>query len=76
MAGDDDPPIIPLVVGAADIAMRLYRRLLEAGIYAMAIRPPTVPDGTCRIRFTLSASHRREHLETLLAALGPAPGIT
>lgn len=68
--GDEDTPIVPAVVGGADEAMALHRRLLEAGIYATAIRPPTVPEGTCRIRITLSAAHGDDDVDRLLSALG------
>jgi len=53
-----DTQIIPLVVGEADDAMALCERLLGEGIFAQAIRPPTVPPGTCRLRLTVMATHR------------------
>jgi len=68
--GDADSPILPIVVGEAEPAMAAYRALLEDGIYAMAIRPPTVAPGTCRLRVTLSAGHSDEDIEHLLRALG------
>jgi 8-amino-7-oxononanoate synthase len=54
--------IIPLVVGTAERAARFAQRLIEAGIYVRAIRPPTVPEGTCRLRLTVSAAHRPDAL--------------
>ena len=69
---DDGAPIVPVMVGEADRAMALYRALLNAGVYAMAIRPPTVPAGTCRIRFTLSARHDDVHVDRALEALAAA----
>jgi glycine C-acetyltransferase len=71
--GDEDTPIVPAIVGEAGPAMALFDRLLEAGLYAMAIRPPTVPAGTCRIRITLSAAHRDDDVDRLLQAMG-SPG--
>ena len=68
--GDEDTPIVPVIVGGADAAMALYERLLDAGTYAMAIRPPTVPDGTCRLRVTLSAAHTDADVDALLHAVG------
>ena len=65
--------IVPVVVGDADAAMALYLGLLEAGVYAMAIRPPTVPEGTCRLRFTLSAKHTPEQVDVALDALASVP---
>lgn len=69
VAGDPGAPIVPLLLGAADRAMAVFERLLDEGIYAMAIRPPTVRRGSCRIRFTLSAAHEDAHIDRALAAL-------
>lgn len=65
--GDEDTPIVPVVIGPADAAMSRYEALLDDGVYAMAIRPPTVAAGTCRIRFTLSAAHSEADVDRLLA---------
>jgi 8-amino-7-oxononanoate synthase len=65
-------PIVPIVLGAAARALEVAARLLDAGIYAKAIRPPTVPDGTSRIRFTVSANHTAAHVDSALAALRAA----
>ncbi|MCK9862957.1 8-amino-7-oxononanoate synthase [Paenibacillus sp. ATY16] len=54
--GDGDSPIIPLILGENDTALRFSHALEEEGIAAVAIRPPTVPKGTARIRFSLSAA--------------------
>ena len=70
VAGDPGVPILPLLLGSASRAMSFFQRLLDEGIYAMAIRPPTVRRGRCRIRFTLSAAHDELHVDTALAALG------
>ena len=53
-----DTQIVPLVIGEAGDAMALCERLLADGIFAQAIRPPTVPPGTCRLRLTVMATHR------------------
>lgn len=55
--GYSDSPIVPVIVGDSAAALRFGAALAEEGIAAVAIRPPTVPGGTARIRFTLSASH-------------------
>ncbi|MCM3628206.1 8-amino-7-oxononanoate synthase [Paenibacillus glycanilyticus] len=60
--GDGDSPIVPLIVGNNEAAMRYSRELETQGIAAVAIRPPTVPDGTARIRFSLSALHSDKEL--------------
>lgn len=54
---EGDSPIIPLIVGDNDLALQFSRALETEGIAAVAIRPPTVPDGSARIRFSLSAAH-------------------
>lgn len=55
--GEGNSPIIPLILGDNDTALRFSKALESEGILAVAIRPPTVPDGTARIRFSLSAEH-------------------
>lgn len=62
-------PIFPLIVGDAAIALALSERLLEAGYHVPAIRPPTVPPGTARLRISLSARHHSEHLHGLITVL-------
>ncbi len=65
----DPTPIIPLVVGDSAAALALSRKLWDQGIYVPAIRPPSVPEGASRLRISLSAAHRTEQVERLLAAL-------
>jgi len=62
-------PIIPLIVGPATDAMRLSQRLLDAGFWVPGIRPPTVPEGSSRLRISVSAAHTSEQVERLLAAI-------
>ncbi|MEA2316574.1 MAG: 8-amino-7-oxononanoate synthase [Solirubrobacteraceae bacterium] len=64
--------IIPIVVGEAHQAMRMCELALEAGVFAQAIRPPTVPDGTSRLRLAVMASHTREELREAARVLGRA----
>ena len=52
-----ETPIVPLIVGDADAAMAVCERALERGVFAQAIRPPTVPAGTSRLRLAVMASH-------------------
>ena len=61
--------IQPLIVGAADKAVKLSQALQREGILISAIRPPTVPQNTSRLRITFSANHTAEHIEHLLSAL-------
>src|SRR5690606_5564063 len=69
---DSVTPIQPIVVGDAASAMRLSDALLARGILVTAIRPPTVPEGTARLRVTLSAAHSEEDVDRLLESLSDA----
>lgn len=64
--------IQPLVVGAADAALRLSAALRERGLLIGAIRPPTVPAGTSRLRITLTAAHSEAQVDQLLEQLSAA----
>lgn len=59
-------PIIPLMVGDSGIAVRFSMLLFNEGVYIPAIRPPTVPDGTSRLRISIMATHTYEDLEFAL----------
>lgn len=61
-------PIIAVLIGEAEQAVAFSARLEEKGVFAPAIRPPTVPDGSSRIRLTLSASHTQEMVDHAIAA--------
>ncbi len=62
-------PIVPIVVGAETDALALAEALLDRGLLVPAIRPPTVPEGTCRLRVALSAAHDDDQVASLRAAL-------
>jgi len=64
--------IVPLVIGEADDAMALCERLIADGVFAQAIRPPTVPPGTCRLRLTTMATHRIAQLHHAARLIGRA----
>lgn len=59
-------PIVPIIVGDAALSVEFSKRLLDAGIFIPAIRPPTVPNNTARLRLTLMATHTPEDIEKLL----------
>jgi len=61
-------PIIPIVVGASKDAVALDRYLFDKGILASAIRPPTVPQGTARLRISLMVTHTQAHLARFFEA--------
>ena len=62
-------PIVPIVVGDERAALEASARLLDRGLLVPAIRPPTVPPGTSRLRIAVSTEHTDEHLGRLTAAL-------
>ncbi|WP_374567367.1 aminotransferase class I/II-fold pyridoxal phosphate-dependent enzyme, partial [Nitrosomonas sp.] len=64
-----DTPIQPLLIGASVDAMRVSQALRERGILVPAIRPPTVPQGTARLRISLSAAHQPQDIARLIDAL-------
>ncbi|MCP9447182.1 MAG: 8-amino-7-oxononanoate synthase [Nitrospira sp.] len=61
-------PILPVLIGDAATALAFAEQLLAHGVYAPAIRPPTVPHGTSRIRVTVTSEHTASHLEETLQA--------
>jgi len=65
-------PILPVLIGDAQKAVAMAGRLLELGVYAPAIRPPTVPKDTSRIRVTVTSEHSRAQLDRALAAFRQA----
>ena len=69
---DTVSPIIPVLIGDPDKALDMARLLLKQGVYAPAIRPPTVPRSTSRIRTTVTSEHTSEQLKTVLAAFQTA----
>jgi glycine C-acetyltransferase/8-amino-7-oxononanoate synthase len=61
-------PIMPILVGNAEIALSFAEHLLAEGVYAPAIRPPTVPDKTSRVRVTVTSEHQPSHIDYALIA--------
>ena len=66
---DSMTAIQPVVIGSSEQTLALSEKLLEKNILISAIRPPTVPEGTARLRITFSATHTEEHVNTLLTVL-------
>ncbi len=66
---DSSTAIQPLIVGDNEAALVMAQRLRERGFWVNAIRPPTVPPGTARLRLTLSAAHQNEDIDALLEVL-------
>jgi 8-amino-7-oxononanoate synthase len=67
--GPPDGHIVPITIGDADRTMRAAATLRNCGFLVGAVRPPTVPDGTSRLRLTVSAAHDSADIDALLAAL-------
>jgi len=64
-----DTAIQPLLIGSSEQALNISQALEKQGILISAIRPPTVPNNTARLRITFSANHTKEHVDKLLSAL-------
>lgn len=62
-------PIQPIMLGGDELALATANKLREAGFYVRAIRPPTVPEGTSRLRICLSAAHTADQISGLVLAL-------
>ncbi|MCK4882887.1 MAG: aminotransferase class I/II-fold pyridoxal phosphate-dependent enzyme, partial [Candidatus Omnitrophica bacterium] len=63
---DSQMPVIPVVLGDASMAVEFSKRLLDAGIFITAIRPPTVPVNTARLRLTVMATHTQSDIDWAL----------
>jgi len=70
----DPSPIVPVVLGEPDRAMQACEAMLEAGVFVQGIRPPTVPEGTSRLRITTCAGHTEEQVDRLINELMEALG--
>ena len=66
---DSETPIQPIILGASQTALRVSEQLFNLGILVPAIRPPTVPSNTARLRVNLCATHSRLHINQLIVAL-------
>ncbi|HEV7399207.1 MAG TPA: 8-amino-7-oxononanoate synthase [Solirubrobacterales bacterium] len=68
--GDSETQIVPVEVGDATRTMEVSERVLERGVFAQGIRPPTVPEGTSRLRLTVMSTHRADELERAAETIG------
>jgi 8-amino-7-oxononanoate synthase len=71
-AGGSDTQILPVEVGDPELAMKLCEGALERGVFAQGIRPPTVPEGSSRLRFTVMSTHRPAELRQAGKLVGEA----
>ena len=69
IGGIANSPIIPMLIGDDRRTMEVARQLRERGLFVQGIRPPTVPEGTARLRITVSAAHTDAQVDQLAAAL-------
>jgi 7-keto-8-aminopelargonate synthetase-like enzyme len=65
-----DSPIVPVILGGEESALRASRELLARGLLVPAVRPPTVARGSSRLRVTLSCEHSDEEVGRLVEGLG------
>ncbi|GBE03934.1 MAG TPA: 8-amino-7-oxononanoate synthase [Nitrospirae bacterium] len=66
---DSKTPIIPVIAGSADDALKMAKRLYRNRIFVPAIRPPTVSENKCRLRFSVTAGHTNEDIDHVLECL-------
>jgi len=71
-AAEPRSAIVPVILGTPERAVRASAFLRERGLLVKPIRPPTVPEGTSRLRFALSAAHTEAHVDRALQALEEA----
>ncbi len=64
--GNSKTPIVPVPAGDSETALKLSENLFQNGIFAAAIRPPTVPEGSARIRLTVTASHTYQDIDRVV----------
>jgi len=69
---DSETQIVPIEIGDAAPTMELSERVLERGVFAQGIRPPTVPEGSSRLRFTAMATHSQGELQRAAKLVGAA----
>ena len=69
LTGPSETPIMPIRFDSETLAVEASNKLLERGFFVPAIRPPTVPKGTSRLRLTMSALHSKAEIESLVQAL-------
>jgi 8-amino-7-oxononanoate synthase len=62
-------PIVPIIIGSEVAALEAAEKLMTDGLLVLAIRPPTVPRGTCRLRVSLSSEHRDAEIEQLIRSI-------
>jgi 8-amino-7-oxononanoate synthase len=73
---DNLTPIVPVLLGGEERAVAVSESLLAKRLYAPAIRPPTVPAGTSRLRLSLRSDHLAEHVDLLIRSLGQCIDIS
>ena len=69
---DSQSPILPIIVKSPETALKMSQALYEAGVYVPAIRPPTVPKHSSRLRLTVSSEHTQEQMEHVVTAFRKA----
>ncbi len=75
-AVDGPSPVVPVLLGSEDRAVEVARCLEDINIHAPAIRPPTVPKGSSRLRLSVRSDHQREHIDLLVQGLAKCIAIS
>jgi 8-amino-7-oxononanoate synthase len=72
---DSSTPIQPILLGNVEKTLAVSEKFYQQGVFVSAIRPPTVPEGSARLRITFSTSHTEEQVDQLLSAFESVPEI-
>ena len=70
--GNSSSQIIPVLIGSENTTLSLQEELFNRGVWAQAVRPPTIPMGTSRIRLTPMATHTKDQLKQVVTAFSEA----
>lgn len=70
--GPTETPIIPIFIGPMDLTFRIWREVIDAGVFTNPVVPPAVPEGGCRLRTSFMATHTDEQLDFVLEVLEKA----
>ena len=69
---ESETQIMPIMIGSPSDAVNMAKELFDKGLFIQAIRPPTVPNGSSRLRLTIMATHEKQDLEQALDILKTA----
>ncbi len=66
--GESETPVVPVVIGELEQMLVFWKELFDAGVFTNPVTPPAVPEDSCRLRISLMATHKDEHVDQVLEA--------